>query len=49
MQIVYKKNTLYVLTDYLNKEKEMKLKRIMRLYGIDNIVIKENNKVSYKI
>ena len=49
MQIVYKKNTLYVLTDYLSKEKEVKLKRIMNLYGIDNVVIKEDNKVSYKI
>ena len=49
MQIVYKKNTLYVLTDYLDHKKVNKLKRIMDVYNISNIIIRENDKISYTI
>ena len=43
MQIVYKKNTLYVLTDYLDRKKVTKLKKIMDVYNISNIIIREND------
>ena len=49
MLILYKKNKLYVKTSKLDNKKIKKLKNIMKLYKIDNIVIKEKNKISYRL
>ena len=49
MQIFYHKKRLYVITDKIDDTKKNKVKKIMNIYGIERLVIKENDRISYKL